>query len=89
MPISFQSLGSFSATSLGGASRIASSASSPNLAERCDVRCETMPLATVISSGGTPQRAAAARTSIVRAAAPTLRICTHEPASELLPPVTM
>ena len=25
----------------------------------------------------------------VRAAAPTLRICTHEPASELLPPVTM
>ena len=89
LPISFQSFGSLSATSLGTGTLAASAASSPNVAERCDRGCETTPFATAISSAGTPQLDAAAVASMIRAAAPTLRICSQELDSEVLPPVSM
>ena len=58
-------------------------------AERVDVRCETTPFAITTSSGPTPHLEAAAAASMTRAAAPTLRICSQELDSEVLPPVTM
>ena len=71
VPMSFQSFAAFSFTVAMGVSFIASSATSPN---RSDFPPLVMtPLATVQLAGATFQRAAAARTSISRAVAPTVR----------------
>ena len=90
LPISFQSFGSLSATSLGGGSlhSVGRELAECGRTLRClgARRCPWRPL---ISSARTPQRAAAARTSMIRAAAPTLRICSQELESDVLPPVTM
>jgi hypothetical protein len=71
VPISFQSLGSLSWTVLGGASFIASSATLPN--DSWSLPWLSTPLATRMLDAGTFQRAAAARTSMSRATAPTVR----------------
>ncbi len=85
LPISLKSFGSFNFTSAGTGIAAAFCASCPKLA-LCS-RCATTPRSTVIASAGTFHSFAAAATSIERAAAPALRICSYELAIAELPPV--
>ena len=87
LPISLKSFGSFSLTSDGTGWRAASAASAPNVVRRDDARCVTTPLLTVMASAGTFHSCAAAATSMARAAAPAVRICSNEFAIAVLPPV--
>ena len=88
LPTSLKSLGSFSVTWAGGVRAAAFDASSPNVARRPDGACDTTPRSTVISVVGTPHSRAAASTSMARAVAPARRICSHELAMAVLPPVS-
>jgi hypothetical protein len=87
VPMRVHSFGSLRRTLAGTGRRAAASASSPKRAERPDAVCVTTPLATAMAAGGTPQRSAAASTSICRMAAPALRNCSQELATEVEPPV--
>ncbi|WP_437972586.1 hypothetical protein WMF04_01165 [Sorangium sp. So ce260] len=71
LPISFQSFGSFSFTFAGGESFIASAASWPYVS--WSLPRVTTPFAARHASGATFHRAAAARTSMSLAIAPTVR----------------
>ncbi len=73
LPISVNWPGDLSTGFSGGLSEAASAASSPKLALRAPL--ETTPFDTFTDAAGTPQRFAAASTSIARAEAPALRIC--------------
>src|SRR5882724_3780289 len=73
LPISFQSLGSFSFTSLGGSSLAAASATLPKLILRGPGPCTMKLLDAAHSEAGTPHSCAAAAISISRAVAPALR----------------
>jgi hypothetical protein len=75
LPIKVNCCGSLSFTSFGGVILAACSASSPNVACLVDALWRTTPLRTLISCAGTPHSCAAAATSIARAVAPALRIC--------------
>ena len=78
---------SLSVTFAGTGSFAASATSSPKRADLPEPVWLTTPLATVMSPAGTPQRAAAAATSIARAAAPASRMGWNELRIVLLPPV--
>ncbi len=86
LPINLNCFESLSFTSAGTGIAAAFSASSPKLAFRPPL-CETTPFATLISAAGTCQVSAAAATSMARAVAPALRLCSYELAIALLPPV--
>ena len=73
LPAIFQSFGSLSATSLGGASFAASPATLPKLVLRPLGPCVITPLDAVHSGAGTSHSWAAAAISISRAPAPALR----------------
>jgi len=73
--MSAKSFESLSFTSCGTGCFAAAAASEPNLAVLFVGACCTTPREIVIVSGSTFQRSAAAATSIARAAAPALRIC--------------
>src|SRR5258705_9049690 len=73
LPISFQSLGSFSFTSLGGSSLAAASATLPKLMRRGPGPCTMKLLFAAHSDAGTPHSCAAAAISISRAVAPARR----------------
>ncbi|MNE71843.1 hypothetical protein D3C80_1677460 [compost metagenome] len=87
LPIRVKSLGALSTSSAGTFWRDAASANSPNPALRPEPAWLTTPLLTVISPAGTFHCSAAAATSIARAPAPALRICSKELAMAELPPV--
>ena len=73
-PINRNAEGCFSGGSSGTGSRAAASANSPNRPCRSEAWRRT-PCSTVISAAGTAHACAAACTSMTRAAAPALRIC--------------
>src|SRR6266852_3451310 len=73
LPISFQSLGSFSFTSFGGSSLDAASATLPKLSLRLLRACVMKLLEAEHSDAGTPHCCAAAAISISRAVAPARR----------------
>ncbi len=85
-PISVKFFGSLSLTSVGTGIAAAALASSPKLAFLPEA-CVRTPALTVMLSGGTFQRLAAAATSIARAAAPAWRSWSHELAIAVEPPV--
>src|SRR5262245_32214020 len=87
LPAIFQVLGSLSATSIGGGSLAAASATWPNLTVRPDGVCVMTLLAAVHSLAGTFHALAAAWISIMRAAAPPLRTYSWEVRMPRLPPV--
>src|SRR5258708_22646943 len=72
LPISFQSLGSFSFTSLGGSSLAAASATFPKLSLRPPAPCVMKLFDAEHSEAGTPHCCAAAATSISHAVSPAL-----------------
>ncbi|MCY1367471.1 hypothetical protein D9M68_762480 [compost metagenome] len=86
-PISVKSSGDLSLTSFGSGWRAAASANSPKPACLPDAAWLTTPLLTLISAAGTCHCSAAAATSMARALAPALRICSKELAMAELPPV--
>jgi len=73
LPAIFQVFGSFSTTSVGGASLAAAPATFPNVVVRPDGACVITLLAALHSAALTFQASAAACTSITRAIAPPLR----------------
>src|SRR3989442_13993941 len=73
LPAIFQSFGSLSATSFGGASFAASPATLPKLVLRPLGPCVITPLGAVHSAAGTSHTLAPAAISISRAPAPALR----------------
>ncbi|MNN69007.1 hypothetical protein D3C81_1847570 [compost metagenome] len=86
-PIRVKSFGDLSFTSSGTGCRAAASASSPKPALRPEAAWLTTPLLTEISCADTFHCSAAAATSMARALAPALRICSKELAMAELPPV--
>src|SRR5215831_986725 len=83
----FHSLGSLSATSAGGVSFAAASATLPYVVVRPVALCVITLLAALHSAAGTPQPLAAACTSITRAVAPPLRTYSFDSRMPRLPPV--
>src|SRR2546422_3503358 len=83
----FHSFGSLSATSAGGVSFAAASATLPYVVVRPEGLCVITLLAAVHSEAGTPHPLAAAWTSIIRAVAPPLRTYSFDSRIPRLPPV--
>ena len=88
LPTILKSVGFLRGTFAGTGSFAAAPASSPRVALRPVPACDTTPSLTVMSVAGTPQRAAAAATSIARAVAPASRSCCQELATAVDPPVS-
>src|SRR5262249_24012550 len=86
-PMSFQSFGSLSATSVGGVSFAAAAATLPYVVVRPERPCVITLLAALHSEAGTPQASAAAWISMMRAVAPPLRTYSCELRIPRLPPV--
>src|SRR5207244_13023490 len=88
-PSSFQSLGSFSATSFGASIFEAAAATEPNVVFLPLGRCVMTLLSALHSDSGTFHFLAAAVINICRAVAPALRRNVLESRIERLPPVPM
>ncbi len=89
LPISFQSLGSFSFTSFGGSSLAAASATFPKLSLRPPAPWVMKLFDAEHSEAGTPHCCAAAAISISRAVAPALRRYSWELRMVRLPTAAM
>src|SRR3972149_3485926 len=87
LPVSFQSFGSVSATSVGGVILEAAFATLPKVVLRPEGLCVITLLAALHSAAGTFHASAAAWISIVRAVAPPLRTYSCDSRMPRLPPV--